>query len=115
LPQLFYYSGDAIHGQIQYQADTTSGGNTGSAFMLGGLIIKCGKFSNVGAASSALMYNNADTPVQGFPNKTLCVMVTSATAGVGVAVQDGSLFPQQFTLLKTTNAPTTIFFIAVGY
>jgi hypothetical protein len=115
LPQLFYYSGDIGQSINQYVVDTASGGTTGSSFMLGGLILKCGRFTGVTGVSTVLAYPNADTPMSPFPHATLCVLVTAGTPTVGVGVLPGGSNANQFTLQKTSSAATTIFFIAIGY
>lgn len=110
-PQLFWYSGSTTKTSNQYAINSSSG----SGYALGGLIIKCGKFTAVSGSSVTLNYSGADNPLNPFPNNTLSVVVSVSNSSVTAGVADGSLNASSFRILKSNSSPATIFFIAIGY
>jgi hypothetical protein len=113
-PQLFYATTDAAHSTNQYNVinNGASGGNA-SALVLGGLIVKCGRFVALTGSSVAVVYTS--TGLTAFPNNTLSVTVSVSNNALTAGVQDGTLSATGFTILKSNSAAATIFFIAIGY
>ena len=58
-PQLFWYSGNASKTSNQYARNASSA----SSFLLGGLIIKCGKFTAAGSGATTVALTYAGAPI----------------------------------------------------
>lgn len=110
LPQPFFYSGDAAHGQNQYAVTSANG----STFALGGIIIKWGNFGiTSGSGSQAVSF-----PVA-FPNNffslSLLPNTTTPASGVGSISFGGTGSPSGFTAFRSnTSGTVTYFYIAIG-
>lgn len=76
LAQLFYYSGDAAHGQQQYKINGTSG----SVLLPMGIILKWVQQSGV-ATTGGTLNTFASAGLPDFPNNLFTVIVTNTLTG----------------------------------
>lgn len=103
LPQLFYYSGDAAHSSTQYVV-----GTTGSALLLGGLIIKWG-------TGNALQGGQLITFTSAFPNNCFVVVANSVDASLSSAIAVTNLTTSSFKANRTSGSGAVgMNYIAIG-